>query len=104
MHYCKLKIKTSSFERFKYDISLVNGDTYGDDPNYADQPDEVKRQEVRYGLMGMSLAEFLSLEVPEEAFKTATAGQLLAYAFWDLSFFGFMPGVRGQSGRDIRNV
>lgn len=78
-------------EYFKYDISLVNGDTYGDDPDYADQPDEVKRQEVRYGLMGTSWAEFLSLEVPEESFNTATAGQLLANAFWDLSFFGFTP-------------
>lgn len=61
----------------------------------ADKPDE------RWGLLFVSWAEWLGMELAPETISTCTSGQIAALCLFEMTFFGFTEDVREEKNQEL---
>lgn len=61
----------------------------------ADKPDE------RWGLLFVSWAEWLGMELAPETISTCTSGQIAALCLFEMTFFGFIEDVREEKNQEL---
>ena len=61
----------------------------------ADKPDE------RWGLLFVSWAEWLGIELAPETISTCTPGQIAALCLFEMTFFGFTEDLRAKENQKL---
>lgn len=85
-------------------LHIVYDDSDSEDGGHDVYGTKADKTDERWGLLFVSWAEWLGMELTTETISTCTSGQIAALCLFEMTFFGFTEDLREKKNQELKKT